>query len=421
VIADAALPPGLPPPASTLGERAGIHFPAARWQAEELAALAAHLVGPGARALAEIGDAELLAAWSDTVDELLDPTSEPRLTLEPLLLRCTGLSPEGLSAGLAAVLGGVRRPHAERLLSRARSLHGEGLLLVVLAGNLPALAVQPLLPALALRRPTLLKSASAEPLFTPALVRGLTRRLPALAEGIAALTWPGGDRRLELPLLEAARQVVAYGDSAALADLRGRAAGEVLDYGPKLSLAVIGAEIEPAAVAAGIARDIALFDQRGCLSVQAVLTAGDPTTLAEALAAALAERATAWPPGEPAPVAAAQVHQLRAEAQMRGLWLADLPLRVGTVLLEPLPELQPSPGLRTVRIHPLPDLRQLQLMVAPWRGRLQGAALAGSDAWALAGELATLGVSRCAPPGELQSPDASWHNGGRDLLLSLGS
>jgi len=28
-------------------------------------------------------------------------------------------------------------------------------------------------------------------------------------------------------------------------------------------------------------------------------------------------------------------------------------------------------------------------------------------------------VSRLAPPGELQSPDARWHNGGRDLLELL--
>ena len=37
----------------------------------------------------------------------------------------------------------------------------------------------------------------------------------------------------------------------------------------------------------------------------------------------------------------------------------------------------------------------------------------------LAAALATLGVSRCAQPGELQSADATWHNGGHDPLVVL--
>ena len=70
------------------------------------------------------------------------------------------------------------------------------------------------------------------------------------------------------------------------------------------------------------------------------------------------------------------------------------------------------PGLRTVRVHPLADLAALPALLAPWRGRLQGAALAGDAAWALAVPLAELGISRCAAPGKLQSPGALWHNGG---------
>jgi hypothetical protein len=98
-----------------------------------------------------------------------------------------------------------------------------------------------------------------------------------------------------------------------------------------------------------------------------------------------------------------------------------LPAAAGTVLVEPEPALRPSPGLRTVRVHPLADLDRLPEVLAPWRGRLQGAALAGAAAWRLAPRLAELGVSRCAAPGELQSPDAAWHNGGIDPLLALAS
>ena len=100
------------------------------------------------------------------------------------------------------------------------------------------------------------------------------------------------------------------------------------------------------------------------------------------------------------------------EAALRGLHIAEWPLEIGTVVVEPRPEFQPTPGLRTIRIHPLADLGELPEILAPWSDRLQGTALAGQDAWRLQPALEALGVSRFAAPGHLQAADATWHNGG---------
>ena len=382
-----------------------------------LAEVMARLRAAGAT-LRSIPADDLLAAWAETVDAFLDPASPERRALDAELARRCHLSPEGLAAGLAAVLGGVRRDAAAALFAAAAGKAApEEPVLVVLAANLPALAVQPLLPALALRRPVLLKSPSAEPLFAPAFLAALARREPRLAGALAAAAWQGGDTRLEEPVLAAAGTVLAYGDAPALADLERRAPGKVVGYGPKTSLAVLG----KAAVAGDLAQDIALFDQRGCLSVAAVYAAGDAETLAAGLETALAELARRWPPGPADPAAQAAVQQIRLEAEMRGLRRPTLPLAAGTVLLDPDPAFRPTPGLRTVRVHPLADLERLPGLLAPWRGRLQGAALAGEDAWGLAPELEELGISRCARPGDLQSPDARWHNGGIDPLEALAS
>jgi hypothetical protein len=117
------------------------------------------------------------------------------------------------------------------------------------------------------------------------------------------------------------------------------------------------------------------------------------------------------------------VQQVRGEADLRGLHRPPLGpgagLAAGTVIVEPRPAFRPSPGLRTVRVHPVADLARLPEVLAPWRGRLQGAALAGARAEALAPALAELGVSRTAAPGELQHPDALWHNGGVSPLRAL--
>ena len=356
---------------------------------------------------------ELLAAWGETVEAFLDPGSPERRALDPGLAQTSRLSPQGLSAALEAVLGGVRAGPAGALLAEAEGLpKGGGPVLVILASNLPALAVQPLWPALALRRPVLLKSPSSEPLFVPAFLDALTRREPRLKELVSAAVWRGGDERVEAPLLEQAATIIAYGDEPALADLERRAPGKVVGYGPKTSLAVVD-DI------GGLARDIALFDQRGCLSVAAVYTAGDAEEVAARLAEDLRELARRWPPGPADPAALAAVQQARLEAEMRGLWVARLPVLEGTVLVDPDPAFRPSPGLRTVRVHPLPDLERLPAILSPWRGKLQGAALAGEEAWRLAPALADLGISRCALPGELQSPDVTWHNGGIHPLRAL--
>jgi len=418
--------PGDAPPVSTTtatatgAAGAGATWRAASWTPARLAQLAA-AVRRGGEALRALPGDRLAAAWQESVAAFRDPASAERRALAPALAERARLSDAGLAAALEAVLGGVAGRHAERVLAAAPSADRSPVL-VVLASNLPALAVQPLLPILARRRPALLKSPSAEPLFSAAFAAALVRREPVLGEAVAALTWRGGQAALEEPLLAAAGRVLAYGDAAAIADLQRRAPGKLVAYGPQTSLAVLGANADVRRAAAGLARDVALFDQRGCLSVAAVYTTGDAGELAAALAGELAELARRWPPGATTVAEAAAVRQVRDEAALRGLRLADLPPAAGTVIVEADARLRPTPGLRTVRVHRLAAAAELPRLLAAWHGRLQGVALAGFDAAAqaaLTAGLRALGVSRFAPPGELQSPDTRWHNGGVDPLRLL--
>lgn len=159
---------------------------------------------------------------------------------------------------------------------------------------------------------------------------------------------------------------------------------------------------------------MALLDQRGCLSVHAVWVEGDAHELAETLAFALATEALRLPPGPALPEALAGVHQLRGEAELRGARIGGLAPEAGTVVLAADAAFRPSPGLRAVRIHGVADLGEALAALASWRGRLQGAALAGDRARATWAELGELGISRVARAGELQAAAAGWANGGID-------
>jgi hypothetical protein len=417
VLADFAVPAGLAPRATSPDRRG---FVAGRWSAAELAAVVGRLAGRGSPALAAVPVARRLAVWNEAIDALLDPASDERRRALPPLLATSRLSPEGLCEALLAMLGGAGENASRTLAGRLPEPSPRAPAAVVLAGNVPALAVQSLLPALLLGRPLLLKSASDEPLFAPVLVAALAAREPALGEAFAALAWRGGDPELEAAAFGGVERVLAYGGGPAIGSLRERLGGRLVAHGPRASVALVGRDADLADAARGLARDVALFDQRGCLSVQAVYTDAEPREVAELLAWALALEHARLPPGPLDPGRAAEVQQLRGVARMAGELAGDLALAQGTVVVRRDAEFQPVPGLRTVRVHPVAELAAALAALAPWRGRLQGAALAGESALALGDRLrAELGLARVAPAGELQSVEAGWASGGIDPLAAL--
>jgi hypothetical protein len=399
------------------------------WSADELAGIAAELGAEGAEALDDLPLADRIAAWLDVVESLLDPASSERQALLPDLLASSRLSPEGLSEALEVVLGGVRRGGVEALLARLPrrgSTRPRGFAGVVLAANVPALAVQMTLPALLLGRPLLLRSSAREPHFAPALVDALAAREPELGVALAAVHWPSDDEALELAAFGAAERVVAYGGADATAALAARLGDRLVALGPKASVALVAGAYDPLSVARGLARDVALLDQRGCLSVQAVYVVGEERRareLGEALAYALEIEHRRLPPGPLEPATAAAVQQLRAEADLTGRRIDGLELGAGTVLLEPELRFRPVPGLRTVHVHPAPTLEAIAEALAPARPILQGAATAG-DALApgdfsFTGVFASLAFSRVAPAGRLQHASAGWASGGIDPIAAL--
>lgn len=353
---------------------------------------------------------KLAAAWRKFLEAI------PSLGQDQQLAASCSLSPPAFAAGLEAMIATVASPAACELLE-TRQRAGSGPLVAILPKSPPGLALQVLLPALALRRPVLFKSASAEQTLTPLLLEALGATLPELRPAFAVASWKGGDRAIEDSVFAAAGRVIAYGSGATLADLGARLGTKLVAHGPKISLAIVGRSVDPAAIAPFLARDIALFDQRGCLSIQAIFTAGDPNALADELATALLALAELWPPGPDQPWS--QIHQLRNVALMRGCYVGPRSIEAGTIILEDAATPEPSPGGRLVRLYPR-ELADLPAQLRPWRGLIQGVALAGDDAWALAPALTDLGASHLAAPGALQTPDlATWRNGGLSVLDTL--
>lgn len=416
-----AVPPGLAPPSAEADADPG-------WRPAEIVRLLDALRDEGRRALRAVTTPRLLEAWEATMDAFLDPGSRERAALlEPTgrtyaspFAQASRLSPAGLDAAIGVVLGGLRRPSTAILAARvARRRRPDPAVprVVYLAGNVPALAAQPLLRALLERRPVLLKSAGEEPFFAPALVRALTARLPEIAPAVGAVTWRGGRSDFDELVLARGFELEVYGGAEAVAALRRRAPALVA-HGPMASLAVCAGDAPLEEAARGCARDVALLDQRGCLSVQAVYVEGDArraAELARALAGALAALARELPPGPPTAAELAALQQERLAAEMRGRAVHALGAAEGTVVLEASPAFRPSPGLRFVRVHAVDEVAAVPTLLASLAGRLQGIAHAGALAEPTRRAFRALGVSRFAPAGELQATDATWSNRGSRL------
>ena len=367
-----------------------------------------------APALRALSRHNLLAAWNDTLAAFLDPGSPERRQLDPDLLAATGLSPAGLDRGLRTIGAGMAGEPAAAALRRAPKQQQDGFSLVVLPANPPGLMLQSLLPALAARAPVLFKSSRAEPFFAPAFLAALGDRRPMLRDAYATAMWTGGDASIEARLYARARLVAAYGNESTIASIPAAGPRRLITFGPKLSLGWVGAKADLEQAARGMALDVALFDQRGCLSVEAVLVdraAAD--TFADSLARALSDLATELAPGRSSSAERAGVRLAREDADLRGLpWSGDA-LDTGTVIVESDARISPSPGLRTVRIHPVEGVPNLN----DWR--LQGIAIAAHMPATVRRGFEQAGVSRFAPAGELQATDAAWRNGGIDLAAEF--
>lgn len=423
-------PPGAPDPGRS--QRTAV-----REQLARLRAAGARLrARPAGEVLERLG--ALLERWREPGGRALRPLVEE-------LARAAGYHPRtlgrGLEVGLAPWTPGALRELVERDLGGLSTLEGAGgrcasgfaTTSVVAGGALPLpTALQILLPLL-LRSPVLVRPSAGDPVTPGWVARELAELDPALGECVGVVAVPKEDAAA-IDALLAADCVVVTGSDATVEALRARVRGgrRFVGYGHRLSVTVLGPLDAPGRDAAvrGTALDVALWDQRGCLSTTAVYVADpDPAaapTVAEALAAELEAIAGGLPPGEVPLELAARIRAERGEAEMRAA--GGQPVRVlgppdasFTVVLEAGARYRGTPLHRFVRVHPLRDPAGLAAALGELGPHLAGVALAGFGAARpeVARKLARLGASRICAPGELQAPPLTWHHDGASPLLPL--
>ena len=293
--------------------------------------------------------------------------------------------------------------------------------LAILPGNVLGPAIATAYCAAAAGATLMLKSSSRELCLANVVAEQFESLGPPIAGTLKALRWTGGDEDFESKIFPLASRIVVFGDDATIADVERRAPrkGTVLGYGSAYSLGYVpgGSDITAASTAA--ASDVALFDQRGCLSPQTIYVEGDEAKailFAHALSGALAQVGRALPRGRAGDAEKAAVAEFIRRLMVRAL--APKTHALDTVIIGPnfggVPEFvvgveafsaPTCAGFgRIVAVKPVNSASQAAGAAKTLGHRLDSIGVASELSTTLRDAFADCGASRLCSLGEMQRP-----------------
>lgn len=425
--------------------RGGLEFRTRRPEPAALGTVAASLVRTAAELERRLTTARLVESLGGLAASWLDRAAPHRTAAERLLPATTGYAPGMVAEALDRLFSALTTAHLAELL-RAEVGHlgpPPRLVLTLAAGTVFPPAIVTATAALLLRSPVLVKTASAEPVLAPLWAESLAARDPELARLVAVLSWPRAESGLNAAAFGHADVVVAYGDAATISAVRAALppGSRLVAHGHKVAAAILSARALAAdapGLARSLAREVALYDQQGCLSPHTVFVeeraAGTAGDFAARLARELKALAAEWPR---APLDATTASALRQFLGAREFAAAPESTVAGSieagyaVLSDRGPEFEFSPLGRTVFVKPVAALDQAIAALALVRDHLQAVGLAVShkDRLALARGLGLYDDVemnldwaprvRLCPVHALQSPPIGWPADGHRVLASL--
>jgi hypothetical protein len=302
----------------------------------------------------------------------------------------------------------------------------------IVAGNVAGAGIHEIAIALIAGAGVLIKTASAEPVFFAEFARTLAEVDRGAGARIEVLQWSRARTDLTAALIVDCDRVVAYGDDATIESLRNRP--NVIGFGSRVSAAVVvpGADAsQNERVAQLLARDVALFEQLGCLSLHQVFVVspaeGAAREFAIRMSKALERLGESMPPARVPLRDAAEIRAVRERVRWRAIAGEPVELFEGrelqwTVVFEPRADLfRVSPGFRAVHVTGMRHPAEFRDFFAGVSGQIEAMAVAGDDSGDLRTTIRAMGIPYVCAAGEMQSPPFHWrHGGGRFLDLMVG-
>lgn len=315
-----------------------------------------------------------------------DVSARPELAEE--IARSTGLSRANVRRALAEHLE-VDPTDGELRQLVAHAGHATRVA-VILASNVFVGALRAIALALASAENVVVRPSRRDPAFARALVAGVGDARIVLDEAFDVTTLDSGE-------------VHIYGSDETIRDVRSRVRPgvRVVAHGSGLGVAWISANADIAVASRGLAEDIAVFDQRGCLSPRIVLVEGEPSradVFADALHSELVRMDVEIPRGDLSGDVRAESDRYIAAMTYAGRVLASPGHVVG--IAPPASALVSCPAYRHVHVMPVATESDAASVLAPLSAVLIAM---GSDDEAAARRLAPK-WARISTLGRMQKP-----------------
>ena len=403
-----------------------------------------------ANVLDSMTNAEMIEILAAAAAAWMDPNYPARVRLLPLLARDLAMPKVLLERGLNAIFGAITPTALYRLVAneaevpealehpvelpgrRTARLLGPRVVFHSLAGNVPGLAIPPIVSALLARSICILRDSERQPWLTAAFVSTLADFSKDLAAMVIPASWRAGDMGMERLVFDLAHRVELSGSDATMRSIVSRHPRRpIVTRGTRVSIGFIPRESDTDRWQEGLATDIVLYEGLGCLTPHVIFVEGDDRRarrLARVLGIQLS-RYEALCPRMPRDLPA----ETRRRAFLDGCELASLREGDGQLLrgrgdgwvihYRPLAPAAPGPGLRCVVIASVASRAELVERLRHATVPLAGVALgleADHPAYEdIVSTLEGLGATWVCEPGRLQEPPIDWAQDGQHRLADL--
>jgi hypothetical protein len=321
----------------------------------------------------------------------------------------------------------------ERDRNAERKTGHPALVFLVNAGNIPGVAIHPVMQLSLLGIPIMVKNVSTEPFLLPAILASLANYDPAVAARSAALTWARSASELTEAVMLQKPALAAFGDDDTMAYFA-RRKKHFADFGDRFSLALVSSSAAKS-LPPRLAYDVCMFEQRGCLSPQAIfLLYEDWQQVHEfcgQLAAAMEKMCRQFPIGQRAPAQQAAIQQWRGALAVRAAGEKIVLLTSAgtewTVAAAEHFDLNERVAYRFARVWPVQSIAQALTIFRQHKTKLQSIALGFSyqERQQLLRDFPDFGDDKNllhTSPGYMQRPPFGWlsiHKEWEKLTLGL--
>jgi len=307
---------------------------------------------------------------------------------------------------------------------QVRGCRGPAVIGHIIASNTPLLPITSVVRALLVGGSSIVKlpSQTSNGWFT-LFCAYLNRVDPEIARAVRSERWPRSDAAKNSWFYESVNLVIAYGDDQSLVEIKRAALAPVVAYGHRISAAVITSDADESNAYDGLASDILMYDQGGCLSPHTVFVEGNLDRARHAavqLSAAL--KKSSLPLVNNTSERMAKVREYRSLISMdASALIIDQQTTQYTVVLHESEHLHVSPAHCIVYVVPgskegiIEEITNAKLLI-------QGIALASEnihsrDEWKRC--FLSAGIEHVCRFGILQQPTIHWRENNQDVLSCL--